>query len=133
MKDSGYFGDYGGQYVPESLVPLLDELSHAIKTILPRSDFRHALATMTTAEELYNAVPRARPVDRGTFLSPHPTEDGVYKYSHQLFSTLPDFDWNILMRLGLDGEPRPGAAPMPSTPGGWSEAADLALPPIHEV
>ena len=26
----GYFGDYGGRFVPETLVPALDELSDAL-------------------------------------------------------------------------------------------------------
>jgi len=47
--ERGLFGDYGGRYVPESLVAAIDELTHATETILPREDFRreldHLLAT----------------------------------------------------------------------------------------
>jgi len=31
--ERGYFGDYGGRFVPETLVPVLDELTSAYKTI----------------------------------------------------------------------------------------------------
>jgi tryptophan synthase beta chain len=31
--ERGYFGDYGGRFVPETLVPVLDELTAAYKTI----------------------------------------------------------------------------------------------------
>ncbi|MGB9639519.1 MAG: tryptophan synthase subunit beta [Anaerolineales bacterium] len=38
------FGDYGGQYVPETLVPALDELEEAFKSSLTDNEFQATLA-----------------------------------------------------------------------------------------
>ncbi len=40
----GAFGPYGGRYVPELLIPALDELERARKEIVPRADFRKAFS-----------------------------------------------------------------------------------------
>jgi tryptophan synthase beta chain len=40
----GAFGDYGGRFVPELLIPALEELERARREIVPRADFRSALA-----------------------------------------------------------------------------------------
>lgn len=39
----GYFGEYGGSYVPELLVPPLRELEDAIETIMPTAAYKDAL------------------------------------------------------------------------------------------
>ncbi|MDR2076990.1 MAG: tryptophan synthase subunit beta [Desulfovibrio sp.] len=39
----GYFGSFGGQYVPELLMPPLGELEEACATILPDADFQREL------------------------------------------------------------------------------------------
>ena len=39
----GYFGEYGGQFVPESLIPPLQELEAAMETILPTQAFQDEL------------------------------------------------------------------------------------------
>jgi tryptophan synthase beta chain len=40
MKDErGYFGDYGGQFVPETLMPVLDELTEAYRKAKDDKDF----------------------------------------------------------------------------------------------
>jgi tryptophan synthase beta chain len=36
----GYFGPFGGRFVPETLVPALDELTRAVSTILPSEAFQ---------------------------------------------------------------------------------------------
>jgi tryptophan synthase beta chain len=40
----GAFGDYGGRYVPELLIPALEELEEARKTIVPSMDFKRAFS-----------------------------------------------------------------------------------------
>jgi len=42
----GYFGDFGGQFVPELLIPPLRELEEACETILPSAEFRRELAEL---------------------------------------------------------------------------------------
>ena len=44
--DRGYFGDYGGRYVPETLMAPLQELTRAYDTVSPRRAFRHELADL---------------------------------------------------------------------------------------
>ena len=39
----GYFGDFGGRFVPELLMPPLMELEEAMKDILPSEAFRNGL------------------------------------------------------------------------------------------
>jgi tryptophan synthase beta chain len=73
---AGYYGPFGGRFVPETLVPALDELTHACDTIV-RSDafqreWRGLLATyvgrstpLTEAKRLARAVdPEGRTVGR---------------------------------------------------------------------
>jgi tryptophan synthase beta chain len=38
---AGYYGPFGGRFVPETLVPALDELAHACKTIVASEAFQH--------------------------------------------------------------------------------------------
>ena len=42
----GAFGEYGGRYVPELLVPALVELERARKEIVPSRDFKKALTAL---------------------------------------------------------------------------------------
>lgn len=41
--NKGYFGEFGGQYVPELLIPPLDELCAAMQNILPTESFQAEL------------------------------------------------------------------------------------------
>jgi tryptophan synthase beta chain len=40
---AGYFGPYGGRFVAETLVPALEELDHAVRTIVASTAFRREL------------------------------------------------------------------------------------------
>ena len=42
----GYFGEFGGQFVPELLIPPLRELEEACRTILPSKAFQEELAEL---------------------------------------------------------------------------------------
>ena len=44
----GYFGDFGGQFVPELLMPPLLELEEAMSTIMPSPEFEQELSTILT-------------------------------------------------------------------------------------
>lgn len=39
----GYFGEFGGRYVPETLMPPLQEVEEAVKKILPSREYRETL------------------------------------------------------------------------------------------
>lgn len=39
----GYFGEYGGRYIPETLMPPLLELEEAIDRLMPTSEYQNAL------------------------------------------------------------------------------------------
>ena len=41
---AGYFGPFGGQYVPEILMPALGELEHAYRDAADDLEFREELA-----------------------------------------------------------------------------------------
>jgi len=45
--ERGYFGDYGGQFVPETLMPVLDELSAAYKKAKDDKDFWRQFETLS--------------------------------------------------------------------------------------
>ena len=55
--NKGYFGEFGGQYVPELLMPPLDELCQAMRDILPRPDFQAKLHDL-----LYDFAGRETPI-----------------------------------------------------------------------
>jgi tryptophan synthase beta chain len=42
--ERGYFGDYGGRFVPETLIPALDELTAAYREAMADPDFQSRLA-----------------------------------------------------------------------------------------
>jgi tryptophan synthase beta chain len=46
--ERGYFGEYGGRFVPETLVPALDELIVAYKEAMADPEFQHELAYLQT-------------------------------------------------------------------------------------
>ncbi|NLB82633.1 MAG: hypothetical protein GX791_00140 [Synergistaceae bacterium] len=48
MKTSMYFGPFGGQYVPETLIPALDELEEAFLASATDSSFGEELLTLLT-------------------------------------------------------------------------------------
>ncbi|MGI6609125.1 MAG: tryptophan synthase subunit beta [Limnochordia bacterium] len=48
-RRNGHFGDYGGQYVPEVLMPALRELEEAYQTISQQSQFREELSYLLSA------------------------------------------------------------------------------------
>ena len=43
MKKEGYFGNFGGRFVPEALRPPLMELEEAMDSIMPSREYRDAL------------------------------------------------------------------------------------------
>ena len=48
MRTLGKFGRYGGVYVPETLMPALEELEEAFATIVPGDEFKTRLASLLT-------------------------------------------------------------------------------------
>jgi tryptophan synthase beta chain len=42
----GYFGEFGGRFVPETLIPALDELTLAYREAMADAEFQHRLATL---------------------------------------------------------------------------------------
>ena len=61
-QEGPYFGDFGGRYVPESLIAALDELSAAYHLAQQDSSFRaelaHLHATYTGRPSIITEVPR---------------------------------------------------------------------------
>ncbi len=46
--ERGYFGDFGGRFVPETLIPALDELVIAYREAMADPEFQHRLAHLQT-------------------------------------------------------------------------------------
>ena len=46
LSRPGYFGEFGGRYVPETLMPPLMEVEEAVKTILPSKEYRERLSRL---------------------------------------------------------------------------------------
>lgn len=46
MLRPGYFGEFGGRYVPETLMPPLVEVEEAVRTILPSREYQERLHTL---------------------------------------------------------------------------------------
>lgn len=46
MRTLGKFGKYGGLYVPETLMPALEELEEAFATIVPSEEFKSKLSSL---------------------------------------------------------------------------------------
>ena len=55
----GYFGPFGGRFVAETLVPALEELEHAWRTVVPSADFQRTWRTML-AEYVGRPTPLTR-------------------------------------------------------------------------
>jgi tryptophan synthase beta chain len=49
MGHNGYFGLYGGRFVPETVIPALDELDVLRKRLLPTSQFRQRYADLLSS------------------------------------------------------------------------------------
>ena len=86
----GYFGDYGGQFVPELLIPPLNELEEACRTILPSREFQAELGTL-----LQEFAGRPTPLTRCRALSYElgftlwlKREDLVHTGAHKMNNTL---------------------------------------------
>ncbi len=47
--EHGRFGPYGGQYVPETLMPAVTRLADGVREILPREDFQRELGAQLTS------------------------------------------------------------------------------------
>jgi tryptophan synthase beta chain len=67
---AGYYGPFGGRFVPETLVPALDELAHACATVVPseafQTEWRGLLATYVgRPTPLGEAKRLARAIDPG--------------------------------------------------------------------
>ena len=87
---SGYFGDFGGQFVPELLIPPLRELEIACETILPSADFQEELGGL-----LSSFAGRPTPLTRCNTLSSElgfnlwlKREDLVHTGAHKMNNTL---------------------------------------------
>jgi len=86
----GYFGDFGGQFVPELLIPPLRELEAACENILPSAEFQRDLADL-----LNNFAGRPTPLCRCDTLSRDlgfslwlKREDLVHTGAHKMNNTL---------------------------------------------
>ena len=64
--DRGYFGDFGGRFVPETLIPALDELTAAYKAAMADPEFHRELAHL---QRTYTGRPT--PVTYAKRLSEH--------------------------------------------------------------
>ena len=86
----GYFGDFGGQFVPELLIPSLDELEKAMAEILPQKEFQAELDNL-----LKNFAGRPTPLYRCARLSQElkielwlKREDLLHTGAHKMNNTL---------------------------------------------
>ena len=62
---NGRFGPFGGRYVPETLMPAIERLTHGVEHILPSADFQAALGAR--AEKLDRPADR---IDAGADVEP---------------------------------------------------------------
>ena len=46
LNRPGYFGEYGGRYVPETLMPPLLEVENALTDILPSAEYQSRLSEL---------------------------------------------------------------------------------------
>ena len=86
----GYFGEFGGQFVPELLMPPLRELENAMETIMPEASFREELEDL-----LRNFAGRETPVTFCPTLSAElgfnlwlKREDLLHTGAHKINNTL---------------------------------------------
>jgi len=86
----GYFGDFGGQFVPELLIPPLQELEEACRDILPSSAFRRELMNLLNTfagrpTPLYRCDALSRELEFNLWLK---REDLVHTGAHKMNNTL---------------------------------------------
>ncbi|MCB9057194.1 MAG: tryptophan synthase subunit beta [Calditrichae bacterium] len=62
--EHGYFGDFGGRFVPETIIPALNELENAYKTIVHTDEFKNTISGL-----LANYVGRPTPLYYAEFLT----------------------------------------------------------------
>ncbi len=86
----GRYGDYGGRFVPETLIPALDELTDAFATWRRDADFRQELR-----EALQDYAGRPTPLTRAPRFSERAgldvwlkREDLLHTGAHKLNNTL---------------------------------------------
>ena len=86
----GYFGEFGGQFVPELLMPPLRELENAMETIMPEASFREELEDL-----LRNFAGRETPITFCPTLSAElgfnlwlKREDLLHTGAHKINNTL---------------------------------------------
>ena len=79
---AGYFGPFGGQYVPEILMPALGELEHAYRDAADDLEFREELAGL-----LRDYVGRPTPLTHAVNLSDHSGGARIYLKREDLAHT----------------------------------------------
>ena len=109
--DRGYFGDYGGRYVPETLMAPLRELTRAYDKLSRKRAFRRELAELLEhyagrPTPLYFASRLTAEPDEAAYLAeeketPHWTAASGDRFSH-LYKT-----WSGRYRKGSDAPPTP--------------------------
>lgn len=72
LSTRGYFGPYGGRFVPETLVHALDELTEAVNTIVPTEEFQNQWRGL-----LQHYVGRPTPLTQAKRLQSAIDPDGV--------------------------------------------------------
>ncbi len=78
----GYFGDYGGRFVPETLVPALDELAHAYDRIRDDNGFWDTLQRLS-----HHYTGRPTPLYHACRLSEHSGGAAIYLKREDLAHT----------------------------------------------
>lgn len=92
MPDArGYFGEFGGEYVPETLMPALRELSSAYRTICRTASFKKKLAYYLSEyvgrpTPLYNAVNLSKLLGGGRIYIKR--EDLLHTGAHKINNTI---------------------------------------------
>jgi tryptophan synthase beta chain len=71
--ERGYFGEFGGRFVPETIIPALNELDKAYKEIVPTEEFRNTISSL-----LANYVGRPTPLYFAEFLTEYLNGPQIY-------------------------------------------------------
>ena len=69
MKKEGYFGNFGGRFVPEALRPPLMELEEAMDSIMPSREYRDALQDLLAITRAVKLPSRSVPTFRKNWAS----------------------------------------------------------------
>ena len=90
MKTRGRYGEFGGQYVPEALMPALDELERAWEAAREDASFRDELASLLRTivgrpTPLYDAVRFSERAGRRVLLK---REDLAHTGAHKINNTI---------------------------------------------